>query len=92
MNILIIQNHITIKPINKNNMTAVDLIFENFNSRSDSDFKIWMLHTYDYLKKMEKSQLLNFFTYAYIVEKGDLDSEKVLEAFKNYYDRQYDDI
>jgi hypothetical protein len=37
---------------------------------------------------LEKSQLLNFFTYAYIVEKSEINSEKVLEAFKNYYDRQ----
>jgi hypothetical protein len=39
-------------------------------------------------KQLEKSQLLNFFTYAYIVEKSEINSEKVLEAFKNYYDRQ----
>jgi hypothetical protein len=38
--------------------------------------------------EMEKSQLMNFFCYAYIVEKGEINSEKVLEAFKNYYDRQ----
>jgi hypothetical protein len=37
---------------------------------------------------LQKSQLLNFFTYAYIVEKSEINSEKVLEAFKNYYDRQ----
>jgi hypothetical protein len=37
---------------------------------------------------LEKSQLMNFFCYAYIVEKGEINSEKVLEAFKNYYDRQ----
>jgi hypothetical protein len=36
--------------------TAVDLIFESFNLLSDKDFKTWMLHTYDYLKKMEKQQ------------------------------------
>ena len=37
--------------------TAVDLIFENFSLRSDKDFKTWMLHTYDYLKKMELQQM-----------------------------------
>jgi hypothetical protein len=39
--------------------TAVDLIFESFNLLSDKDFKTWMLHTYDYLKKMEKQQIIN---------------------------------
>ena len=41
-------------------------------------------------KMMEKSRLMNFFCYAYIVEKGEINSEKVLEAFKDYYDRQYE--
>jgi len=72
-------------------MTAVDLIFENFNLRSDSDFKTWMLHTYDYLKKMEKSQLLNFFTYGCMAQNDNLTSEEILEQFRNYYDKQFND-
>jgi len=67
--------------------TAVDLIFESFNLLSDKDFKTWMLHTYDYLKKMEKQQIINAYGQGVAVE-----AMKLLDVSKDaeqYYNEFY---
>ena len=64
--------------------TAVDLIFESFNLLSDKDFKTWMLHTYDYLKKMEKQQIINAYGQGDAVEAMQLiDVSKDAEQYYN---------
>lgn len=64
--------------------TAVDLIFESFNLLSDKDFKTWMLHTYDYLKKMEKQQIINAYGQGVAVEAMQLlDVSKDAEQYYN---------
>ena len=66
--------------------TAVDLIFESFNSLSDKDFKTWMLHTYDYLKKMEKQQIINAYGQGVSVEAMQLlDVSKDAEQYYNEF-------
>lgn len=67
--------------------TAVDLIFESFNLLSDKDFKTWMVHTYDYLKKMEKQQIINAYGQGVAVE-----AMKLLDVSKDaeqYYNEFY---
>jgi hypothetical protein len=67
--------------------TAVDLIFESFNLLSDKDYKTWMLHTYDYLKKMEKQQIINAYGQGVAVE-----AMQLLDVSKNaeqYYNEFY---
>jgi len=67
--------------------TAVDLIFESFNLLSDKDYKTWMLHTYDYLKKMEKQQIINAYGQGVAVE-----AMKLLDVSKDaeqYYNEFY---
>ena len=66
--------------------TAVDLIFESFNLLSDKDFKTWMLHTYDYLKKMEKQQIINAYGQGVAVEAMQLlDVSKDAEQYYNEF-------
>jgi hypothetical protein len=66
--------------------TAVDLIFESFNLLSDKDYKTWMLHTYDYLKKMEKQQIINAYGQGVAVEAMQLlDVSKDAEQYYNEF-------
>jgi len=71
-------------------MTAVEIFFNDLVNQGFIEYKDDSLvqNIFNAALLLEKSQLLNFFTYAYIVEKNEINSEKVLEAFKNYYDRQ----
>ena len=40
-------------------------------------------------KQLEKSHMINFFSYGCMTENDNLTSEKILEQFRNYYDKQF---
>ena len=40
-------------------------------------------------KQLEKSQMVNFFTYGCMTQNDNLTSEEILEQFRNYYDKQF---
>jgi hypothetical protein len=40
---------------------------------------------------LEKSHMINFFSYGCMTQSNNLTSEEILEQFKNYYDKQFKD-
>ena len=40
-------------------------------------------------KQLEKSHMINFFTYGCLNQSNNLTSEEILEQFRNYYDKQF---
>jgi len=40
-------------------------------------------------KKLEKSHMINFFSYGCMTQNDNLTSEEILEKFRNYYDKQF---
>ncbi len=42
-------------------------------------------------KQLEKSHMINFFTYGCMTQNDNLTSEEILEQFRNYYDKQFND-
>jgi len=40
-------------------------------------------------KQLEKSQMINFFSYGCITQNDNLTSKEILEQFINYYDKQF---
>jgi hypothetical protein len=38
---------------------------------------------------LEKSHMINFFTYGCMTQNDNLTSEEILEQFRNYYDKQF---
>jgi diacylglycerol kinase family enzyme len=42
-------------------------------------------------KQLEKSHMINFFTYGCMTQNDNLTSEEILEQFRKYYDKQFND-
>ena len=40
-------------------------------------------------KQLEKSHMINFFSYGCMTQSNNLTSEEILEQFRNYYDKQF---
>jgi hypothetical protein len=40
-------------------------------------------------KQLEKSNMINFFSYGCMTQSNNLTSEEILEQFRNYYDKQF---
>jgi nitric oxide reductase large subunit len=42
-------------------------------------------------KQLEKSHMINFFSYGCMTQSNNLTSERILEQFRNYYEKQFKD-
>ena len=42
-------------------------------------------------KQLEKSHMINFFTYGCMAQSNNLTSKEILEQFRIYYDKQFND-
>jgi len=40
---------------------------------------------------LEKSHMINFFSYGCMTQSNNLTSEEILEQFRNYYEKQFND-
>jgi len=40
-------------------------------------------------KQLEKSHMINFFTYGCMTQNDNLTSEEILQQFRNYYEKQF---
>ena len=40
-------------------------------------------------KQLEKSHMINFFSYGCMTQSNNLTSEEILEQFRNYYEKQF---
>ena len=68
-------------------MTAVEFLIEQICGEHKDAWKEEIKQA----KQLEKSHMINFFTYGCMTQSNNLTSEEILKQFRNYYEKQFND-
>jgi hypothetical protein len=77
--------------------TAVQEVFNELEKLHPNFFDIYtekgrqFVHHFHKFLEIEKSQMINFFTYGCMTQSNNLTSEEILKQFRTYYDKQFKD-
>jgi hypothetical protein len=67
------------------NKTAIEWLIEQW-PKLEMDVPFYIL---DAAYQLEKSHMINFFTYGCMTQNDNITSDEILEQFRNYYDKQF---